>query len=73
MRYLFPIISSTDQESPDDTEQLQKQFDESTNTITLYDDDLEKIPRYAFNYGHGGWENTLKIIFERTLGSNLGR
>lgn len=27
MRYLFPIKSSTDQESPDDTEQLQKQFD----------------------------------------------
>ena len=36
-------------------------------------DDLERIPRYAFDYGNGGWENTLMSIFSRTLGGKLGR
>jgi hypothetical protein len=32
----------------------------------------EKIPRYAFDYKNGGWEDRLKGIFSRMLGENLG-
>ncbi len=32
---------------------------------------IEKIRRYAFHYGNGGWENRLMGIFSRTLGQNL--
>lgn len=41
--------------------------------ITLSADELEKIPRYAFDYNNGGWESRLKKIFSRVLGENLGR
>lgn len=41
--------------------------------LTLTPNDLERIPRYAFDYGNGGWENTLVNIFGRNLGPNLGR
>ena len=50
---------------------LQNKTNRSTGELDLSDDDLEKIPRYAFNYGQGGWENRLKTIFERHLGPNL--
>lgn len=40
-------------------------------TITLNDEQLERIPRYAFEYGNGGWEDRLTGIFGRTLGPRL--
>lgn len=52
---------------------LQKKTDRSSGVINLGPDDLEKIPRYAFDYKQGGWENTLIAIFSRTLGPKLGR
>ena len=52
---------------------LQRQLDGQSNEISLYEDDLEKIPRYAFDYKNGGWQNRLTGIFGRTLGANLGR
>jgi len=39
----------------------------------LTDVDLERIPRYAFDYGNGGFEGRLRRIFERHLGPNLNR
>jgi hypothetical protein len=52
---------------------LRRQCDSATGELALSVSDLERIPRYAFGYGNGGWENRLKNIFGRTLGSNLGR
>lgn len=43
------------------------------HTIALYPADLERIPRYAFDYHGGGWQNRMVTIFRRTLGPNLGR
>lgn len=44
-----------------------------TGELTLSVDDLEKLPRYAFDYGNGGWEDRLVAIFGRHLGKKLGR
>jgi len=52
---------------------LQTQLNINTLQIDVDDADLEKIPRYAFDYGNGGWEGRLKGIFERHLGTGLGR
>jgi len=52
---------------------LQKKVDRETGIIDLSEDDLEKIPRYAFDYKNGGWETRLKKIFARNLGLGLGR
>jgi hypothetical protein len=52
---------------------LQYLLDEKSGKIELPDVLLERIPRYAFDYGNGGWESRLKHIFGRTLGPNLGR
>lgn len=52
---------------------LQSKLNRKDNSIILDDDDLEKIPRYAFDYGQGGWEDRLMNIFSRSLGSRLGR
>ena len=52
---------------------LQDQFNPATMEITLDDRDLERIPRYAFDYGNGGWEGRLSGVFLRHLGPNLGR
>ncbi len=52
---------------------LQGNTDRTTGALTLTDNDLERIPRYAFDYGNGGWEGRLKGIFERHLGAQLGR
>ena len=54
-------------------EHLQRQLDRHTGEITLTDADLEKIPRYAFDYGNGGWEDRLIAMFSRHLGPELGR
>lgn len=52
---------------------LQYSLDEETGVIEIPDTVLERIPRYAFDYGNGGWESRLKEIFSRTLGETLGR
>jgi hypothetical protein len=52
---------------------LQRQYNPATNELTLDDSDLERIPRYAFDYGQGGWENRLAGIFGPALGPRLGR
>jgi hypothetical protein len=53
--------------------QLQKNTNRAAGELTLNSQDLEKIPRYAFDYGNGGWEGRLKEIFQRHLGPQLGR
>lgn len=52
---------------------LQYSVNRKTGTLALDDEHEEKIPRYAFDYKNGGWEDRLKRIFSRTLGPNLGR
>lgn len=52
---------------------LQRKFERNSRRLTLTPKDLERIPRYAFDYGNGGWENRLIAIFGRHLGPNLGR
>jgi hypothetical protein len=37
---------------------LQRKVNSSTGEVTLSSSDLERIPRYAFDYKNGGWENT---------------
>jgi hypothetical protein len=46
---------------------LQNQFNEQTMVINLDEKILEKIPRYAYKYGQGGWENRLTGIFYRHM------
>jgi len=50
---------------------LQERIDRPTGIIDLSEDDLEKIHRYAFDYGNGGWEDRLVRIFGRVLGGEL--
>lgn len=52
---------------------LQKKVNRVTLELALDAADQEVIPRYAFDYGNGGWEARLRGVFERTLGPNLGR
>jgi hypothetical protein len=52
---------------------LQNKTDSSTGELDLTSQDLERIARYAFDYGNGGWESRLTGIFSRHLGSRLGR
>lgn len=51
---------------------LQDRVD-AAGQLDLTDSDLERIPRYAFDYGNGGWENRLVAIFGPHLGPKLGR
>ncbi len=51
---------------------LQNRTNRNSGRIALFDRDLEKIHRYAFTYGNGGWEWRLKAIFARVLGPDLG-
>jgi hypothetical protein len=53
--------------------ELQGLLNRNTGTLALSDEHEEKIPRYAFDYKNGGWEDPLKGIFSQTLGENLGR
>lgn len=48
---------------------LQNQL--NGNELNLDEQDLKRIPRYAFQYKNGGWENRLKTIFQRHLGGKL--
>lgn len=52
---------------------LQERLNKTTGLLTLDETDLERIPKYAFDYKNGGWEERLKTIFQRTLGPKLGR
>jgi hypothetical protein len=52
---------------------LQDSLNRQTGALSLSDEHEEKIPRYAFDYKNGGWEDRFKGIFSRTLGPNLGR
>ncbi len=51
---------------------LQKKVDPATGNLALSAQDLERIPKYAFDYGNGGWEGALTRVFSRTLGPRLG-
>jgi len=53
--------------------EFQGLLNRNTGSLVLNDEHEEKIPRYAFDYKNGGWEDRLKGIFSRTLGDNLGR
>lgn len=50
---------------------LQDATTQESQVIELSDSLLERIQRYAFQYGNGGWESRLLGIFERTLGPRL--
>ena len=52
---------------------LQELTNEQTGEITIPPITLERIQRYAFDYGNGGWENRLTSVFGRILGPKLGR
>ena len=52
---------------------LQERIDPQTGRLDLTAEDLERIPRYAFDYEQGGWEDRLIAIFQRHLGPRLGR
>ncbi|MDE0344247.1 MAG: hypothetical protein OXH76_00690 [Boseongicola sp.] len=52
---------------------LQNRLDRDAHELSLSDGDLERIPRYAFDYKNGGWQNRLVQIFGRELGPQLGR
>lgn len=52
---------------------LQGRVNRVSGALLLTDDDLRRIPMYAFDYKNGGWENRLIAAFGRTLGPKLGR
>jgi hypothetical protein len=52
---------------------MQEKLDRVTGCLNLNSKDLERIPRYAFDYKNGGWESYLKAVFSRSLGPKLGR
>ena len=52
---------------------LASRVDSATGQLSLSVRDLERIARYAFDYGNGGWECRLRNIFGRSLGQALGR
>jgi hypothetical protein len=52
---------------------LQSKLNSATSEIELDRDDLERIPKYAFDYKNGGWQTRLLRIFGSSLGPALGR
>jgi hypothetical protein len=52
---------------------LRARLNSQTGALRLTARDLEQIPRYAFDYHNGGFQGRLLGIFERHLGSCLGR
>jgi hypothetical protein len=52
---------------------LRRNVDRGSGRLRLSAEDLEQIPRYAFDYGNGGWEDRLRTIFANHLGPRLGR
>lgn len=75
-------ISEIDKQAPDTASDggfqglmvsLQNRIDRVTRELHLTDDDLRRIPMYAFDYQNGGWEDRLRRAFSRTLRPRLGR
>lgn len=52
---------------------FKKNLRRPTSELKLSDDDIERIARYAFDMGNGGWQSRLVGIFGRVLGPKLGR
>jgi hypothetical protein len=52
---------------------LQSKLDQPSGILELSDDEIDRIARYAFDYGSGGWEKLLVGVFGRVLGEKLGR
>ena len=52
---------------------LRERVDRGNHSLVLDRTDIDRIRRYAFSYGNGGWENRLRAIFSRSLGPQLGR
>jgi hypothetical protein len=52
---------------------LASRLDRGTGALELTPEDLERIPRYAFDYRQGGWQERLQGAFGRSLGAKLGR
>jgi hypothetical protein len=50
---------------------LKELADPDTGEIEIPPRILERIRRYAFEYGNGGWESRLTSVFGRTLGPTL--
>jgi len=50
---------------------LQDITDASSQKMYLPPHLIERIRRYAFDYKNGGWEERIKAIFSRHLGSDL--
>lgn len=41
---------------------LQKQFNEIEGTLKLNNSDVEKLKRYSYEYGEGGFQDRFKAI-----------
>ena len=50
---------------------FQKRLRRGTSELKLSDDDIDRIRKYAFEMGSGGWQTRLVGIFGRTLGPQL--
>jgi hypothetical protein len=50
---------------------LHKRLDCMTGALELTALDRERIWKYAFDYHGGGWQNTLIVIFGRSLGLSM--
>jgi hypothetical protein len=50
---------------------LQDITDEASRRMVLPHHLIERLRRYAFNYGNGGWEDRITGIFGRHLGPRL--
>lgn len=52
---------------------LQRQYRKGTQELLITDEDLEDIPKYAFDYEQGGWEMTSRpfvndILVQHSVG-----
>jgi hypothetical protein len=50
---------------------LQRRLDPRSGLLDVNDEDLQKLQRFAFDYGVKKWKDSLKEIFARTLGREL--
>lgn len=52
---------------------LQEQCDKASGSIDITKTQAERIQKYAFTYGNGGWESRLTAAFGRHLGPALDK